>query len=145
MGRKSKRRAGFTLIELMVVVVIIGLLAAATVLVVTDRLDKAKVKTTQATVKELATAVGFFQMDHGRYPDKLEDLVRMPAYAKAENWPKSGRYLDSVPKDGWDRDFIYRAPGTNGAPYDILSYGEDGREGGDGLNADLWNHDAGKR
>jgi len=139
-----KRSAGFTLVEMMVVIVIIGLLAAATIFVLSDRADRAKVKTTQAMISELSKACDEFKLNHNKYPDKLEDLVRMPAYVDNTQWPKGG-YVKNIPKDGWGREFIYRVPGTNGQPYDLVSLGQDGRESGEGLDADLWNHDAAKR
>ncbi|MBI2901802.1 MAG: type II secretion system protein GspG [Planctomycetes bacterium] len=98
-----------------------------------ERIEGARLKTTQATMRELLKAADHFKTEHGRYPEKLEDLVYRPAYAKAENWPKGG-YLSSLPKDGWDRDFVYR-PRPDGTGFTIGSLGPDGREGGD---CDLW-------
>lgn len=144
MGMKRRRDAGFTLVEMMVVIVIIGLLAAATIFVLADRADKAKMNTTKTMIAELSKACDEFKLNHSRYPEKLEDLVRQPSYVDAAQFPKGG-YVKQIPKDGWNREFIYRVPGTNGQPYDIVSLGQDGREGGEGLDADLWNHDAGRK
>jgi general secretion pathway protein G len=142
--KSRRRRAGFTLIEMMVVIVIIGLVAAVAVVVLTGRAEKAKVETTKALIEQISQQIEQFKLNHNRYPDKLEDLLRKPADIDPKQWPPGG-YLKKEPKDGWGRDFIYRVPGTNGMPYDVISLGDDGREGGDGVAADLWNHDAAKR
>jgi len=144
-GRHAARRAGgFTLVEMMVVIVIIGILAAALIVQITGRADKARVEATKAILKQVADAVEMFKLDHNKYPERLEDLVRMPAYVDARKWPPGG-YLKKAPRDGWDRELIYRPQGTGGQPFDIISLGEDGREGGEGFAEDLWNHEAWKR
>ncbi len=141
MMRKFRARgaAGFTLVEMMVVIVIIGILAAAFVVQITGRADKARVEATKAIIRQVADAVEMFKLNHKVYPENLIDLVRPPAYIDARDWPPGG-YLSQPPKDGWGRDLIYRPGGTPGYPYDIVSLGEDGRDGGEGYAEDLWNH-----
>ncbi len=137
---------GFTLVEMMVVIVIIGILAATAITVLSGRADRAKVEATKAMVSQISQALDMFKLDHNRYPPpgRLEDLVNMPSDIDPKKWPAGG-YLRRFPRDGWDRDFMYRLPGTRGQPYDVVSLGEDGREGGEGYAEDLWNHEAWKK
>ncbi len=139
-----RRSSGFTLVEMMVVIVIIGILATVLITQIAGRADRAKVEATRAIIKQVADAVEMFKLDHNRYPERLDDLTRMPAYAEARKWPPGG-YLKKSPRDGWDRELYYRPQGTAGQPFDIISFGEDGREGGELYAEDLWNHDAYKR
>ena len=138
MERKMERRAvcrQFTLIEIMIVVVIIGMLAAVVAPKLMGNLDKSKVSTTKQQVVNLKKAVQDYKLDIGDYPDSLDDLM-----ANSQNNPKwDGPYLEAktLPKDAWDRDFIYRVPGEDGMKFDILSYGADGAAGGDGYDADI--------
>jgi len=143
-ARRRGRQGGFTLVEMMVVIVIIGILAAVVIKQVISHADKAKVEATKAMLSELDQTISLFKLNHNRYPENLEDLVSMPSYVEPGQYPRGG-YLKRHPKDGWQNKFIYRTPGTNGQPYDIISLGEDGREGGDGYAEDLWNHEANRR
>ena len=128
----------------MVVIVIIGILAA----VVAGRImvsgDKAKAEASRAQIENVSQALDLFKLDLNKYPSRLEDLVSMPPDVDQKKWPPGG-FLKKYPKDGWDKDFIYRAPGTKGQPYDVISLGADGREGGEGYDTDIWNSDANKR
>jgi general secretion pathway protein G len=137
-------RRGFTLVEMMVVIVIIGILAA----VVAGRImvsgDKAKAEASKAQIENVSQALDLFKLDLNKYPSRLEDLVSMPPDVDSKKWPPGG-YLKKFPKDGWDKDFIYRVPGTKGQPYDVISLGADGREGGEGYDSDIWNSDANKK
>jgi len=135
--RKTDAR-GFTLVEMMVVVVILGIIATVVAANVGERLEIAKVRLTKAAIVKLKGDVQFFKLDQNQYPEQLQDLVRQPAYVDRNHWPEHG-YVDEVPADGWDRPFLYANPGRRG-PYDIVSYGADGKEGGTGYNADLWSH-----
>ena len=117
---------GFTLVEIMAVVVILALLATVLSVQVVDRLERAKVRLTKATIVKLKGEVQLYKMDQNLYPDALHDLV-------------DHRYLEEVPPDGWERPFRYANPGARG-PYDIVSLGADGKEGGTGYDADLWSH-----
>jgi len=120
-----KKNEGFTLIEIMVVVVILGIIATVVVANVGDKDGRAKAHLTEAQIKILKGDVELYKVDHNRFPETLQELV-----------PK---YRDEVPKDGWKRPFQYRVPGSRGA-FDIVSLGEDGLPGGEGVNADLWSH-----
>lgn len=132
------RQAGFTLIEIMVVVVILGILAALIVPNVMGKAGQAKITTTRATLAQVSGALKSFKLDQNRYPstaEGLEALINKPANARS--WPEGG-YLPKVPKDGWDNDVQYAAPGSNGRPYDVYSWGADGEEGGEEENADIY-------
>lgn len=136
----SDNRRGFTLLELMVVIVIIGILAGFTGIEVMGRIKKAKITGTQAQIKALHQAVKLYYMDTDQYPYALEDLVVQPP--DVDNWSKNG-YLDGVmeiPLDKWNYEYLYD-PGEGGDDYAfyIYSYGADGEPGGDGENADLYN------
>lgn len=139
-----RAQAGFTLIEMMVVIVIIGIIAGLAIVQLSGRADKAKVEATKAMISQVGMALDNFKLDHNRYPVRLEELMNTPPDIDPKKWPPGG-YLKKYPKDGWDREFIIRVPGTRGQPYDIVSMGEDGREGGEGYAEDLWNHEAYKR
>lgn len=143
-NRRRGTRAGFTLVEMMVVIVIIGILAAVLITQISGRADKAKVEATKVMIKQVGDALDLFKLDHNVYPESLDHLTFQPSYVEATNWPPGG-YLKRLPRDGWKREFVYRVPGTNGQPFDIISYGEDGRQGGEGFAADIWNHDAWQR
>jgi general secretion pathway protein G len=119
---------GFTLIEMLVVVLIIGLVATLVAISVGDKPDPAKQKITIALIAKVKGEVQLFKVDRNRYPDSLQELV------------KHG-YLEEIPLDGWGRPFRYACPGQRG-PFDIVSLGADGVEGGEGVNADLWSHPA---
>ena len=139
-----RRDAGFTLIEMMVVIVIIGLIAGLAVVTLSNRADVAKVRTTKAMIEQVATAIESFKLELNRYPDRIDDLMYMPPDIDPKKWPPGG-FLKKMPTDGWERPFEYRRPGTRGQPYDLISWGEDGREGGEGYAEDLWNHEAWKK
>lgn len=136
-----RRTSGFTLVEMMVVIVIIGILATVLITQIAGKDDRAKVEATRALLSQVSNALVLFKLDHNRYPDRLDDLVTIPPYANPRNWPPGG-YLKAAPRDAWGREFVYRVPGTKGQPFDVISLGEDGREGGEGYAQDLWNHEA---
>lgn len=138
---KRRRNGGFTLIEMMVVIVIIGLIASVAIQQYVSHAADAKVKVTQAMISDIGGAIDMFKLKHNVYPQDLRDLLRMPTYIDPAEWPSAG-YLKRFPKDAWKSDFIYRTPGTGGQPYDLGSLGDDKLEGGDGRAKDLWNHEA---
>jgi general secretion pathway protein G len=138
-------RGGFTLIEIMVVIVILAMLAALVGPKLMGRTDDAKIKTTGIQLKGLESALKLYKLDNGAYPSTeqgLGALVSKPTVGVIPKSYKDGGYLDSktVPKDAWGNDYLYVAPGEHG-DYDLFSYGSDGAKGGDGKNADITSWD----
>jgi len=139
------RVAGFTLIEIMVVVVILGILAALVLPNVMGRIGQAQTTKVNADIQGYETALSLFKLDNFRYPTTdqgLEALVKQPADPSIRNW-KDGGYIRSLKKDPWGFDYQYVYPGTHGTEYDIFTLGADGQPGGEGENADVgnWNVD----
>lgn len=132
---------GFSLIELMVVIVILGILAGMIMPRLMGRTDDAKQVKAKVDIAALTTALQLYKLDNGEYPTTeqgLKALIEPPEKdGGASNWKKGG-YLEkqSVPKDPWGRDFIYLSPGIH-QDYDILSYGADGVQGGEDKNQDI--------
>ncbi len=142
-----RRNSGFTLIEIMVVLVIIAILGALIAPQILGQVDEARIKATKLDIRSLSTALDMYQMDNFRYPTTdqgLEALVRKPDDPSVRNWRPQG-YLRSktVPKDQWGDDYIYLQPGQHGGAYDLYTLGADGQPGGEGTDADLgnWNID----
>jgi len=135
-----RQQSGFTLIEIMVVVIILGILAAIVAPNVIGRIDDAQVTRARQDIRGIESALKFFRMDNFAYPTSeqgLEALVSKPADPNIRNW-KAGGYLDRLPKDPWGNEYQYLNPGQNGE-IDIYTYGRDGRPGGEGIDADLGN------
>ncbi|OGI41233.1 MAG: type II secretion system protein GspG [Candidatus Muproteobacteria bacterium RBG_16_62_13] len=133
---KRSLNPGFTLMELLLVLVIIGLLAALVGPTLYQRIKPAKESAARAQIENFATALDSYLLDVGRYPTTQEGLKALRAKPEGvDKW--NGPYLKKdVPSDSWGNPFVYRAPGRNGG-YEIISYGADGREGGEGDNADI--------
>jgi general secretion pathway protein G len=135
--QKRYRDAGFTLIELMIVIAILGLMAYMVAPRLIGVMGKAKPKLALTDIKNLETALDLFYLDVGRYPTEEEGLKALTQ--QPENLPNwGGPYLKKPPKDPWGRDYVYKFPGERN-PYDIMSYGADGQAGGEGENADITN------
>jgi general secretion pathway protein G len=134
---RSRRLRGFTLVELLVVLAILGLLAGLVGPQVMKFLGSSKTKTAHLQIEDLSATLDLYRLEVGSYPSTsvgLEALVSDPG--NTPNW--NGPYLKKaqVPKDPWGNDYQYRSPGQNG-PYDIWSLGADGRDGGEGENQDI--------
>ncbi len=141
MNKKDRGDAGFTLIELMIVLFILGLLAALVAPRLIGQVGKAKQKSALAQIHLLATALDLMYLDTGRYATSEEGLKTLRE--KPDNLPAwSGPYLDKpIPNDPWGRPYNYKCPGDHG-PYDLSSLGADGAVGGDGENQDINNWEA---
>ena len=129
---------GFTLLEIMVVVVIIGLLAAAVVPQLIGNVDRAAVGRAKQDVRQIENSLNLYRLDNFRYPttsEGLEALVANPGEASAPNWRQ---VLKSIPRDPWDQPYHYASPGQHG-DFDVFTYGADRQEGGEGVNADIGN------
>lgn len=139
--RERMNRNGFTLIEIMVVIVILAMLAALVGPKLMGRSDDAKVTDAKVQIKNMETALKLYKLDNGVYPGTEQGLVALVTKPTAGIIPKSykeGGYLEGkkIPKDPWQGDYIYVSPGEHG-DYDLFSYGADGAKGGEGKNADI--------
>jgi general secretion pathway protein G len=137
--RRARRRGerGFTLVEILIVITIIGLIMGVVGPRVLDRLTESKVKAAKIQIESFTSALDLYFLDTGRYPSSSEGLgalVQRPGSIASWNGP----YLrgEVVPTDPWGNAYVYRAPGRRG-PYDIISYGADGQEGGTGVSGDI--------
>jgi len=145
LSRYKKSPGGFTLIEVMVVVVILSILAAVVVPKIMSRPDEARTARVKQDVRALETALKLYKLDNFTYPSTdqgLMALVERPAdLPEGARWVEGG-YLDKVPKDPWGSEYVYLYPGVN-ADYDLYSYGADGVSGGTGEGSDIgnWNLD----
>lgn len=129
---------GFTLLEIMVVVVIIGLLAAIIAPNFIAQIDTASISRAKSDIRGIETSLNLYRLDNFRYPstaEGLQALVQSPGEASAPNWHQ---HLKSIPMDPWDRPYRYAYPGQHG-DFDVFTHGADGQEGGEGINADIGN------
>ena len=133
----ARLQRGFTLIELMVVLLIIGVLAALIVPNVLDRADDAKVTAAKTDVSNLMQALKLYRLDNSRYPSAEQGLAALVNKPTTEpvppNWKKN---LDQLPNDPWGKPYVYLNPGVKGE-IDVMSFGADGQSGGEGKNADI--------
>lgn len=137
-----RQQHGFTLIEIMVVVIILGILAAIVAPNVIGRVDDAQITKAKTEIRNLESSLKFYRLDNFAYPTTeqgLEALASKPADPNIKNW-KSGGYIPRVPNDPWGNSYLYLNPGTNGE-IDIYTLGRDGQPGGEGVDADIGNWD----
>lgn len=137
-----KNKRGFTLIEIMVVVIILGLLAGLVLPKFMGSEEEAKIKTTGVQIRSLENALDGFKLHNGFYPTTdqgLEALIKKPETGRIPNKWQEGGYLKParIPKDPWGGDYHYFSPGSEGREYEIISYGPDKEPGGEGKNADI--------
>lgn len=133
---------GFTLIEIMVVVVIIGLLSAVVVTQVFSKVGEARIAAAKQDIRSLETALEMYKLDNFRYPTTeqgIRALLEKPADPEITNW--KGPYLKRASKDPWKREYQYSSPGEHGGEFDVYTLGADGKSGGEKDNADIgtWN------
>ncbi|MEE8280790.1 MAG: type II secretion system major pseudopilin GspG [Gammaproteobacteria bacterium] len=130
---------GFTLIEIMVVVVILGILAALIAPNVIGRIDEARVTAARNDIRTIESAMQLYRMDNFRYPstdEGIDALVNKPDDPDIK-WPEGG-YIPRLPRDPWNRPYLYLQPGNNGE-YDLYTFGRDGEQGGEGPDSDIGN------
>lgn len=126
------RKSGFTLIELLIVIVILGLLASLVAPAMFSKVDSSKIKTAETQLRMLESSLNTFRLDVGTFPDSLNELMQ----SDKNGW--DGPYLPrEVPLDPWGNPYVYSKPGEQGKPYSLRSYGRDGRQGGEGEDADV--------
>jgi len=136
-----KAHQGFTLIEIMVVIVILGILAALVVPKIMSRPDEARIVAAKQDINSLMQALKLYRLDNQHYPTTdqgLQALVQKPTIPPLPNNWKNGGYLDRLPKDPWGFDYQYLSPGLKGE-VDIFSFGADNAAGGEGNNTDIYN------
>ena len=144
-SRARKGHRGFTLVEIMAVVLIIALLGTLVGAAVVGQIDKARITTASTQIRQLEAALEFYQMDNGRYPTTeqgLEALVREPTIEPLATSYRPGGYLKKgeVPLDPWKNTYEYEAPGTNNPhAFDLWTFGRDGQAGGEGTDGDITN------
>jgi general secretion pathway protein G len=147
-GRNRNRliQGGFSLIEIMVVLVILGILAALVAPNVMQGIDKALITQAKTDMKSIDTALSLYKMDNFIFPRTEQGLQALVSKSDIAPVPKNFRkdgYLTKLPKDPWGADYIYISPGEHG-PYDLYTLGQDGAPGGEGLDADIGNWEAGE-
>ena len=133
------RARGFTLIEIMVVITILGILAALIVPRIVGRTDDARIAAARQDIASLMQALKLYRLDNGRYPTTeqgLHALIEKPAVDPVPNNWKQGGYLERLPKDPWGKEYQYLSPGLRGE-IDVFSFGRDGQSGGEGPDADV--------
>ncbi len=139
-AHSRRNRAGFTLIELMIVVVILGLLATMVMPKVLSKPEQARRTKAKVDIRSIQSALGLFKTDTGRFPSTSEGLQALVTNPGIDGYDRDG-YLERVPTDPWGRRYVYISPGIHSKDYDLESYGKDGEDGGIDDDADIesWN------
>jgi len=138
--RRRERQSGFTMIELLVVMVILGMLAALVAPNFFQNVGKARAKTARVQIANLSTALDALALDTGRYPNSSEGIdALLDPPSGMDMW--DGPYIKKLPRDPWGNEYVYRGPEGGRGDYEIMSYGADGSPGGDGDAADITNLD----
>lgn len=138
-GEGARGRQGFTLVEMMVVVVIIGLLATVVAINVLPSQDRAMVTKAKADIATLEQAIETYRLDNLDFPADLQALVAAPPGLASPDRYRPGGYVRRLPQDPWGQPYQYRRQSTRGGQFDVFSYGADRKEGGEGNDADLGN------
>jgi len=143
MQRFKLSEEGFTLIEIMVVIIILGLLVAIVAPKILGRTDDARITAAKLQIRQLEEALHLYKLDNGVYPSTeqgLDALVNKPSVGEIPMHWREGGYAPKIPNDPWSHAYVYLSPGAHG-DYDLLSYGADGEPGGEGKNRDIesWN------
>ncbi|MDH5633661.1 MAG: type II secretion system major pseudopilin GspG [Gammaproteobacteria bacterium] len=142
----AARQSGFSLIEIMVVVVILGILSSYVVLNIMDKPDQARQIAAKNDISTIMSALKLYKLDNSTYPSTeqgLMALVQRPSAGRVPNNWKKGGYLEKLPKDPWGGEYQYLSPGVRGTDFDLFSYGADGQPGGEDWDRDIgnWNLD----
>lgn len=135
-GRLAQQMRGFTLIEIMVVVVIIGLLVGIVAPNIIGQLNRAEINRARTDLDQIKSSLQLFRIDFFRYPSEQEGLEILLGGGEIDGRPVM-KYLDSEPIDPWQRPYYYANPSDHGDEFDIFTLGADGEEGGEGVNADI--------
>ncbi len=138
-ARKRQKRQGFTLVELMVVIVIIGLLATVVAINVLPSQDRAMVGKARADISVLEQAIETYRLDNLTFPEDLNALTTAPTSLAQPERYRQGGYIRRLPEDPWGNPYQYRRQSAHGGQFDVYSLGADGKEGGEGNDADLGN------
>ena len=141
--QQTAQRQGFTLIELMIVVVILGILATTIMPKILNSTVKAQVAKAKIDMRQIMTALALFKTENGRFPTTSEGLQALVSNPGGLPSYDPDGYLDKVPLDPWKNNYVYISPGVNSKYFDLISYGRDGENGGAGYDADIqsWNLD----
>lgn len=145
---RSRRRAALTLIELLVVMMILSILATAVALSVVNKVHIAKVSTAKTDIHTFEQALNTYSLIMGEYPTSEEGLAALwspPSTVDPEKWRQGGPFVEKQNfRDPWGNDYLYASPGADERPFDLSSYGADGKPGGDGKDADINNWEMGR-
>jgi general secretion pathway protein G len=142
--KRSDRDSGFTLLEILIVIAILGILASLVAVRIMDRPGEARITAAELDIKSLESALKLFRLDNAFYPSTdqgLRALVEQPTIGRVPQKWREGGYLEkeSLPKDPWGNEYLYLSPGVHNRDFDLWSYGADGEEGGEGEDRDVTN------